>query len=119
MRHRCGRQMAGSFSIFPKDRCAPQICTRSTWRMGQPSSFLIRCSAIWRPWTFIVERRGVECGRIVKQWSGLVREACTDADNFGVEFRKNLDTKHKVLLLAAVFLIDFLHFEQKGGLRSD
>ncbi|XP_069775922.1 phospholipid scramblase 1-like isoform X3 [Narcine bancroftii] len=51
-------------------------------------------------------------GRISKQWSGLVREAATDADNFGVQFPKNLDVKMKAALLGACFLIDFVYFER-------
>ena len=33
---------------------------------------------------------------ITKQWSGLGREAFTDADNFGVSFPQDLDVKAKV-----------------------
>ena len=33
---------------------------------------------------------------ISKQWSGLGREAFTDADNFGVSFPQDLDVKAKV-----------------------
>ena len=40
-----------------------------------------------------------------KQWSGLLKEAFTDADNFGVTFPMDLDVKCKLTLLAAVFLI--------------
>ncbi|XP_064642030.1 phospholipid scramblase 2-like isoform X2 [Lineus longissimus] len=52
-------------------------------------------------------------GKISKQWSGLVREYFTDADNFGVNFPMDLDVKMKATLLGAVFLIDFMFFEQK------
>ncbi|XP_063409671.1 phospholipid scramblase 2-like isoform X2 [Mytilus trossulus] len=54
-----------------------------------------------------------EVGKISKQWTGLMREAFTDADNFGVSFPKDLDVKVKATLLGAVFLIDFMFFEQK------
>ncbi|XP_077149074.1 phospholipid scramblase 1-like [Ranitomeya variabilis] len=52
-----------------------------------------------------------EVGRISKQWSGLVNEMCTDADNFGVQFPINLDVKIKAVMLGACFLIDFMFFE--------
>jgi hypothetical protein len=46
-----------------------------------------------------------EVGKISKQWTGYVREAYTDADNFGATFPMDLDVKIKAVLLAGVFLI--------------
>lgn len=54
-----------------------------------------------------------EVGMITKQWSGLAREAFTDADNFGISFPLDLDVKVKATLLGALFLIDFMYFETK------
>jgi hypothetical protein len=54
-------------------------------------------------------------GRITKQWSGLLREAFTDADFYGVVFPVDLDVKLKACLLAATFLIDYMYFEEKAG----
>ena len=48
---------------------------------------------------------GSPCGQIRKQWSGVVKEAFTDADNFGVTFPMDLDVKVKATMLGAVFLI--------------
>jgi len=67
---------------------------------------------ILRPWTFQVMRDGGEIGKITKKWSGLLKEAVTKADNFGVTFPPDLDVKQKAILLAGVFLIDFVHFER-------
>ncbi|KAJ8342986.1 hypothetical protein SKAU_G00329140 [Synaphobranchus kaupii] len=53
-------------------------------------------------------------GRISKQWSGLLREAFTDADNFGIQFPMDLDVKIKAVLMGACFLIDFMFFEKVG-----
>ncbi|KAF4116795.1 hypothetical protein G5714_001348 [Onychostoma macrolepis] len=50
-------------------------------------------------------------GRIAKQWTGLVRETFTDADNFGISFPMDLDVKIKAALFGACFLIDFMFFE--------
>ncbi|XP_056600587.1 phospholipid scramblase 1 [Triplophysa dalaica] len=50
-------------------------------------------------------------GRISKQWTGLMREAFTDADNFGICFPLDLDVKIKAALFGACFLIDFMFFE--------
>lgn len=70
---------------------------------------------ILRPWTFIIKNNDVEYGKITKKWSGLLKEGFTDADNFGVVFPKEWDIKLKALFLGAVFLIDFVHFENKGN----
>ena len=51
-------------------------------------------------------------GKITKQWSGFAKEAFTDADNFGITFPLDLDVKVKAVLVGAVFLIDFMFFEQ-------
>ncbi|XP_029436319.1 phospholipid scramblase 1-like isoform X2 [Rhinatrema bivittatum] len=51
-------------------------------------------------------------GRISKQWSGLLKEVFTDADNFGIQFPMDLDVKIKAVLLGATFLIDFMFFER-------
>lgn len=53
-----------------------------------------------------------EVGMISKQWTGLMQEAFTDADNFGIKFPLDLDVKIKAVLLGGCFLIDFMFFEQ-------
>ncbi|XP_069753492.1 phospholipid scramblase 2-like [Narcine bancroftii] len=53
-------------------------------------------------------------GKITKQWTGLLREMFTSADNFGIQFPLDLDVKVKATLLAASFLIDFLYFEKNN-----
>ncbi|XP_037288953.2 phospholipid scramblase 2 [Rhipicephalus microplus] len=50
-------------------------------------------------------------GQITKNWSGLLREAFTDVDNFTVVFPIDLDVRMKAVLLGAAFLIDFIYFE--------
>lgn len=70
---------------------------------------------ILHPWTFQIKNDGIEYGKITKKWSGLLKEGFTDADNFGVMFPAEWDVKLKALFLGAVFLIDFVHFENKGN----
>lgn len=70
---------------------------------------------ILHPWTFQIRNDGIEYGKITKKWSGLLKEGFTDADNFGVMFPAEWDVKLKALFLGAVFLIDFVHFENKGN----
>ena len=73
---------------------------------------------ILQPWTFNITRGNHEIGKIVKRWSGLLKEVFTDADNFGVVLPQDLDISHKALVLGAVFLIDFVHFETRGNRSS-
>lgn len=44
-------------------------------------------------------------GKISKQWTGFLKEAFTDADNFGVAFPMDLDVKIKAVMIGACFLI--------------
>ncbi|CAN7985084.1 unnamed protein product [Ixodes hexagonus] len=48
---------------------------------------------------------GNEIGLITKQWSGLIKEYFTDADNFGVSFPVDMDVHCKAGLLACTMLI--------------
>lgn len=54
-------------------------------------------------------------GKISKQWTGLVKEAFTDADNFGISFPMDLDAKIKGVILGSCFLIDFMFFEESNN----
>lgn len=47
----------------------------------------------------------VEVGRISKKWSGLLKEAFTDADNFGITMPMDLDVRMKAVMMGALFLI--------------
>jgi hypothetical protein len=94
-------------------RFAPLRRIFSVMTEGGHELFQVR-GAIWRPWTFVVTRGDHEIGRIAKRWSGLLKETLTDADNFGVTFPPDLPRDHKALLLAAVFLIDFVYFEKRS-----
>lgn len=49
-------------------------------------------------------------GQITKQWTGLAREAATDATNFDVRFPLDLDIKVKAIVLGAVFLLVGVNF---------
>jgi uncharacterized protein YxjI len=71
--------------------------------------------AFWRPWTFKVFRGEVQAGEIKKKWAGLLRESFTDADNFAVTFPPESPISHKALLLAALLLIDIVHFENNSN----
>ncbi|CAN7996263.1 unnamed protein product [Ixodes pacificus] len=61
----------------------------------------------------------VEVGKISKQWAGLLKEAFTDTDNFGISFPMDLDVHMKAVLLGALFLIDYMFFEKAGNKEQD
>ena len=67
---------------------------------------------ILHPWTFEIRCQEEPIGKITKKWSGLAKEAFTDADNFGVTFPADLPVELKGVFLGAVFLVDFVHFEK-------
>lgn len=70
----------------------------------------------WRPWTFKILLPGqeMEVGLIQKKWSGLLKEAFSDADNFWVAFEQIEDPKLRAVLFAATVLIDIVHFENSN-----
>jgi len=70
------------------------------------------------PWTFEIRQGEDVLGRITKRWSGLGKEVFTDADNFGVEWPPDWPVETKALVLGAVFLIDFMYFENTGNNNS-
>ena len=64
----------------------------------------LRFSKIDHPFQ-VYSADGQKIGKISKQWSGLVREAFTDADTFGINFPIDLDPKIKAVLIGACLLI--------------
>ncbi|XP_075528164.1 phospholipid scramblase 2-like [Dermacentor variabilis] len=60
----------------------------------------------------ITARDGItKIGQLTKNFNGVFLEAYTDVDNFTVTFPMDLDVKMKATLLGAVFLIDYIFFE--------
>ena len=72
-------------------------------------------SPIWRPWTFVFERDGHALARVEKKWSGMLREAFTDADTFRIAYESPiLGLEERALVLAAAIFIDLQYFERKA-----
>src|SRR5262245_26376669 len=69
----------------------------------------------FKPWTFHIEQNGREVGLIQKRWSGFGKEMFTDADNFGVTFTGEVAARLRPLIVASTFLLDFVHFENRGS----
>ncbi len=72
---------------------------------------------ILKPWTFLIKVNGMDRGAIRKKWSGLLKEVISDADHFGIEFPPETDSTLRSVLLGAVFLIDFCHFENNNKVK--
>ena len=69
-----------------------------------------------RPNTFTINRDGSEVARVTKQWSGVVREAFSDADTFRIQQdTQRVDHDLSLLVLATAFAIDFDFFESGGS----
>jgi hypothetical protein len=70
-------------------------------------------SPLLRFWTFrIHDKAGNPQGLIAKKWSGLLQEACSDADNFAIDFGTHDWTMaQRCVLFAAALSIDFDFFE--------
>jgi uncharacterized protein YxjI len=69
---------------------------------------------VLHPWTFEIQSGDRVVGRIVKKWVGIGKETLTDADTFGLTFPPGATLETKAVLLGAVFLIDFAHFENRS-----
>ena len=50
-------------------------------------------------------RDGNEVGKIVKEYSGALKEIATEADNFYVTFPAQLELDTKIILIGAVLLL--------------
>jgi len=64
------------------------------------------------------DENGQEIGKIVKQkpssFGELATEIVSDADVFAIEFKKDLDENKKASLFGALYLIDYMFFENEG-----
>lgn len=63
--------------------------------------------------------RSQKIGKLSKQWSGVLKEALTDADNFRAAFPMDLDVRIKAVLVGTVFLMDFMYFEQNEKKKTN
>jgi len=68
---------------------------------------------LFHPWTFLIQQNGREVGKVTKKWSGLLKEGFTDTDNFAAVLPPGMSVEAKSVLLGAVFLIDFVYFENR------
>jgi uncharacterized protein YxjI len=72
-------------------------------------------SPIWKIWTFPLKKGDRQVAVIEKKWSGLLKEAFTDTDNFRVRFSDSyLPQDEKLLILVGAIFVDLLYFEDKA-----
>lgn len=72
-------------------------------------------SPFWRPWTFEFKSAGKTVATVRKRWSGLLKEAFTDADNFQILFvDTTLSQELRALVITSALFIDLQYFEQKA-----
>ncbi|CAG0901093.1 unnamed protein product [Darwinula stevensoni] len=90
--------------LFPKFRLTDPA--------GQKLARIAGPFCTWSICGDVKDTDGNTIGRIAKQWSGLLKELFTVADNFSVAFSPQLDVTVKALIFAATFLIDFIYFEK-------
>lgn len=71
----------------------------------------------------IKDHDGNEIGKIVKQKPSSFQEVATelasDSDVFAIEFNKDLDVNKKATLFGALYLIDYMFFENEGEANVD
>eukprot|EP00455_Lapot_gusevi_P038910 TRINITY_DN435_c0_g1_i3.p1 TRINITY_DN435_c0_g1~~TRINITY_DN435_c0_g1_i3.p1 ORF type:complete len:201 (+),score=75.99 TRINITY_DN435_c0_g1_i3:51-605(+) len=73
----------------------------------------IVCQCLTADWQ-VTGPQGQELGVLRRHVPDLARAIFTDADTFTVNFPTQMPVKHKALLMSAIFLIDFIFFEQDG-----
>jgi uncharacterized protein YxjI len=75
-------------------------------------------SPIYKIWTFDVTNilTNTKFATISKKWGGILKEAFSDADRFGVDLSdQSLKTEQKLIIFATAITIDFDFFEDNSG----
>lgn len=105
---------------YVKRKCS--ICSRQ-YVLHSPDGTpqLLISSPCFSPWTFHIydyDNTREPIGQISKKWSGMMQELMTDADNFAATFPPSLPNEAKATILGAVFLIDFMYFEDNEPVNA-
>ena len=90
------------------------MCTPEFWIKDASGNDVLRIRSLGIEYEVLTLDSEKQIGKITKQWTNLVQEIFTDADNFGVTFPMDLDVKVKATLLGAVFLIHIMYFEKNN-----
>jgi hypothetical protein len=89
-------------------------CTRTMSVYNESDMMIYKVnSPVCSFWEFFIETPNQErIGSIKKKWTNFFQEFYTNANNFGIHFPP-APPRHKALLFAAIFLIDFLYYERE------
>ncbi len=79
----------------------------------------LKCiSAFFHPWTFRIFKNGQQIAVISKKWSGITKEAFTDADSFMIDYMSIKDQWLKQMILALSIAIDYDFFEKNSNNKN-
>jgi uncharacterized protein YxjI len=68
-----------------------------------------------KPWTFTIRRGHLEVAAIRRRWLGIRHRSFARTQRFELQLPAVHSPTERALLLGALFLIDFQHFEATGG----
>jgi hypothetical protein len=112
------REFVGS-SYIPFYCCIPQMIVRN--KDLQPKYHIeAQCCNFWGRQKFNIYPAGVQDRQqfspsfIQKEWGGMYKELCTQADNFSIVFPMDADNFDKANLLGATFLLDYNYFSREN-----
>lgn len=63
----------------------------------------------------VFDDKGTQITTISKRGKDCIKNALSDADNFGIDFTPNMTWEERTLLLAAALLIDYMMFENNSS----
>jgi uncharacterized protein YxjI len=70
----------------------------------------------WRSRHFqVVDAQGQEVGRVTKQWRGILTEAFTDADSYGVELAPHASVPQRAMVLAGALTVDLVQKQKDSS----
>eukprot|EP01083_Nonionella_stella_P082372 227355_1 len=69
--------------------------------------------------SFPIIHEGAQITSITKEWAGIGKELFTLGKNFSVQFPQHMPPDHRLLLLAGLFLVNFMYFEHRADSRSN
>jgi uncharacterized protein YxjI len=70
----------------------------------------------WRSRHFqVVDAQGQEVGRVTKQWRGILTEAFTDADSYGVELAPHASVSQRAMVLAGALTVDLVQKQKDSS----
>lgn len=76
-------------------------------------NFSYNCGPVTYDFT---DTEGKVVGKITKEWSSIMQEVFTNADDFTINLPQDIDPAMKAVCLGALYLLEFRYYEAFGGL---